>query len=120
MTVTSEATIRVALLVGLEDSGGEWLDDAWRFLFEQAPPPVVDDDLEAAYVDHGVEAESRARGAVFVELKPGAPPGTVYYALDWLRRTINEVNVRRRGLRTEEERARQAAANWYSGHVEQA
>ncbi len=116
-SVTADATIRLALLIGLEDAEGVWLDGAWRFLFEQVPPPV-DDDLEEAYVVHGVQVESRERGAVFVELKPGAPPGTVYYALDWLRRTIDEVNVRRRGLRTEEEQARQAAGNWYSRKVE--
>ncbi len=119
MKVTPEATIRVCLKVGVEDSEGVWLDDTWRFLFEQFPPPLNQDVLDATYVDHGVEAAgSRETGLVFLELKPSDRDDAVYYALDWLSRTIDEVNGIRRRLRQQEERVRRATANWYSSNVE--
>ncbi len=97
---TDTALLRIELLLG------EPSDEAWFYLFETARAPEVA-ELTDNYVAHGVDRTQNIgeAGSIYIDLKPEAPVGAVYYALDWLSNTAAEVDRQRLLLRDQTRKA---------------
>ena len=87
-----------------------YADDLWSDMFGHAALPE-------SLTESGLDIVNASRTLVWADISAAMPNGAVWRLLDWMKKTVEEVNVARASLAADHTRIEEQAGKWWQQGV---